>query len=137
MSRQPRSASIDLRPVYHRLEGGGGVEEQQVDLEVEQVRDLVEHPHADAPPDPVEQTVPAVELIAPSPAARRRRRDRGAGVRHGGAVAKPSCTAGRRCALVFRSFLALSPVGGPWGHAGDAWFVDASICVKGVWSISE
>jgi hypothetical protein len=21
-------------------------------------------------------------------------------------------------------FLALSPVRGPWGHAGDAWFVD-------------
>jgi hypothetical protein len=26
--------------------------------------------------------------------------------------------------LVFRSFLALSPVRGSWGHAGDAWFVD-------------
>ena len=33
--------------------------------------------------------------------------------------------------LVFRSFLVLLPVGGPWGHAGDAWFVDASFCVKG------
>jgi hypothetical protein len=27
-------------------------------------------------------------------------------------------------ALVFRSFLTLSLVRGPWGHAGDAWFVD-------------
>ena len=27
-------------------------------------------------------------------------------------------------ALVFRSFLALSLVRGPWGHAGDEWFVD-------------
>ena len=26
-------------------------------------------------------------------------------------------------------------VRGPRGHAGDVWFVDASICVKGVWSI--
>jgi hypothetical protein len=33
--------------------------------------------------------------------------------------------------LVFRSFLALSLVRWSWGHAGDAWFVDASIRVKG------
>ena len=33
--------------------------------------------------------------------------------------------------LVFRSFLALSLVRGSRGHAGDGWFVDASICVKG------
>jgi hypothetical protein len=29
--------------------------------------------------------------------------------------------------LVFRSFLALSLVRGPWGHAGDAWFVDLGV----------
>ena len=34
-------------------------------------------------------------------------------------------------ALVFRSFLALLLVRGTWGHAGDEWFVDASIRVKG------
>jgi hypothetical protein len=32
---------------------------------------------------------------------------------------------------VFRSFMALSPVRGSRGHAGDEWFVDASIRVKG------
>jgi hypothetical protein len=34
--------------------GGGGVEEQQVDLEVEQVRDLVEHLALQVLPDVVE-----------------------------------------------------------------------------------
>ena len=29
-----------------------------------------------------------------------------------------------RFALVFRSFLALSPVRGSWGHADGEWFVD-------------
>ena len=38
---------------------------------------------------------------------------------------------GRSNELVFRSFLGLSPVRGPRGHADDEWFVDASIRVKG------
>ena len=37
----------------------------------------------------------------------------------------------RNWPLVFRSFLVLSLVRGSRGHAGDGWFVDASICVKG------
>ena len=40
-----------------------------------------------------------------------------------GWLAHPAAAAAAQ-PLVFRSFLALSPVRGSRGHAGDAWFVD-------------
>src|SRR3954449_1295778 len=43
---------------------------------------------------------------------------------HGEAVSTTVVVDTASVALVFRSFLALSLVRGPWGHAGDAWFVD-------------
>ena len=52
--------------------GGGGVEEQQVDLEVEQVRDLVEHPDLELLADVVEPVHrPVAGVVAGLRAARR------------------------------------------------------------------